>query len=85
MTGVQTCALPISKAVEYFKQLQRSAHTAAKKLTSDFEDRLSSAEIGVALFKDYQEKIQRLQLQIKEKEQTLQRYDNLLAELKGLQ
>ena len=74
-----------TKAVEYFKQLQRSAHTAAKKLTSDFEDRLSSAEIGVALFKDYQEKIQRLQLQIKEKEQTLQRYDNLLAELKGLQ
>ena len=36
-------------------------------------------------FKDYQEKIQGLQQQIKEKDQTLQRYDSLLAELKGLQ
>ena len=33
----------------------------------------------------YQEKIQGLQQQIKEKDQTLQRYDSLLAELKGLQ
>lgn len=74
-----------AEAVGYFKKLQRAAHTAAKKLTSDFEDRLGSAEIGVALFKDYQEKIQGLQQQIKEKDQTLQRYDSLLAELKGLQ
>lgn len=74
-----------AEAVGYFKQLQWAAHTAAKKLTNDFESRLGSAEIGTALFKDYQEKIQGLKNQIKEKDQTLQRYDNLLAELKGLQ
>lgn len=74
-----------AEAVRYFNQLKGAAYTAAKKLTSDFEDRLSSAEIGTALFKDYQEKIQSLQNQIKEKDLTLQRYDKLLSELKGLQ
>lgn len=74
-----------AEAVAYFKQLQRAARTAAKELTTDFENRLSSAKIGTALFQDYQEKIQRLRQQIKEKDQTLQRYDKLLAELKGLQ
>lgn len=74
-----------TEAAEYFKQLQRAARTAAKELTADFENRLSSAKIGTALFQDYQEKIQSLRQQIKEKTQTLQRYDKLLAELKGLQ
>lgn len=75
----------LTEATGYFNQLERAARTAAKELTSDFEERLGSAEMGDALFKDYEEKIQVLQQQIKEKDLTLRRYDKLLEELKGLQ
>ncbi len=73
-----------AKAVEYFKRLQSAAKATARNLTREFEDRLGSAGIGALLFEHYQEEIQKLQQQIKDKTRTLQRYDGLLAELKEL-
>lgn len=73
-----------ANAVAYFKNLQQAANAAAKDLTNEFEDRLRSAAIGTLLFKHYQEEIQKLKQQIKDKTRTLQRYDGLLAELKDL-
>ncbi|MBY0410933.1 MAG: dynamin family protein [Burkholderiaceae bacterium] len=74
-----------TEAREYFPELQKAAKAAARKLTKDFEDRLESAEVGITLFEQYQERIQELKKQIKDKVQTLKHYDNLLAELKELQ
>ena len=72
------------KATEYFNSLQSAAKATARNLTREFEDRLGSAGIGALLFEHYQEEIQKLQQQIKDKTRTLQRYDGLLAELKEL-
>ena len=74
-----------TEATKYFTKLQKAAKAAARELTNDFEDRLNAAEIGTALFEQYQERIQELKEQIKDKTQTLKQYDNLLAELKELQ
>jgi hypothetical protein len=74
-----------AEAIRYFKQLQQASYKAANELTKDFESRLNSVSIGSKLFEDYEEKIQILQNQIQKKDQTLQRYDSLLKELKGLQ
>lgn len=71
-------------AVAYFTRLERAANVEAKKLTGVFEDRLSSSEIGALLFEHYQEEIEKLTQQIEDKDRTLQRYDDLLAELKEL-
>ena len=71
-------------AMAYFQKLQKAARAVSRELTHDFETRLGSAEIGANLFQHYQEKIQELKQQIKDKAQTLERYDNLLAEIKGL-
>ena len=73
-----------AKATEYFNSLQSAAKATARNLTREFEDRLGSAGIGALLFEHYQEEIQKLQQQIKDKTRTLQRYDGLLAELKEL-
>lgn len=74
-----------TEATEYFRKLQKAAKAAARELTGNFEDRLNAAEVGTALFEQYQERIQELKKQIKDKTQTLKHYDNLLAELKELQ
>ena len=74
-----------SEATEYFQQLRRSAKAETRKLTKDFETRLNTAEIGTVLFEQYKERIQELKLQIKNKEEILAKYDQLLAEIKELQ
>lgn len=74
-----------SEALQYFKVLQKSARTAARTLTKDFEDRLRQADVGTALFEQYRERTREIQQQIREKDKTLQQYDHLLKEIKGLQ
>lgn len=72
-------------ALEYLGQLRKSASQEARKLTGEFEDRLKGADVGTLLFAHYEEQLNGLRAQIQEKEKTLQRYDELLAELKELQ
>ena len=72
-------------ALDYLQQLRKSASQEARKLTGEFEDRLKSAGIGTLLFAHYEAQLNGLRAQIQEKEKTLQRYDELLAELKELQ
>ena len=74
-----------SAAMEYAGVLRKSAEKSAKKISNDFEDRLKSAEVGTALFEHYEDHIKELKAQIKDRAQTLQRYDNLLSELRELQ
>ncbi len=70
---------------KYAGVLRKSAEKSAKKISNDFEDRLKSAEVGTALFEHYEDHIKELKAQIKDRAQTLQRYDNLLSELRELQ
>lgn len=72
-------------ALDYLQQLRKSASQEARKLTGEFEDRLKGADVGTLLFAHYEEQLNGLRAQIQEKEKTLQRYDELLAELKELQ
>ena len=73
-----------TEALAYFQQLQKAARAASRTLTRGFEDRLRSAELGTALFEEYQTRAGTLKQQIEEKTRTLQRYDSLLAELREL-
>lgn len=74
-----------SAALEYLHELRKAASQEARKLTRDFEERLKAADVGARLFDHYEEQLNGLRAQIQEKEKTLQRYDELLAELKELQ
>ncbi|HBN9503701.1 TPA: dynamin family protein [Pseudomonas aeruginosa] len=74
-----------SAALEYLHELRKAASQEARKLTRAFEERLKAADVGARLFDHYEEQLNGLRAQIQEKEKTLQRYDELLAELKELQ
>lgn len=74
-----------SAALEYLHELRKAASQEARKLTRAFEERLKAADVGARLFDHYEEQLNGLRVQIQEKEKTLQRYDELLAELKELQ
>lgn len=74
-----------SAALEYLHELRKAASQEARKLTRAFEERLKAADVGARLFDHYEEQLNGLRGQIQEKEKTLQRYDELLAELKELQ
>lgn len=74
-----------SAALEYLHELRKAASQEARKLTRVFEERLKAADVGARLFDHYEEQLNGLRGQIQEKEKTLQRYDELLAELKELQ
>ncbi|HFX1064375.1 TPA: dynamin family protein [Pseudomonas aeruginosa] len=73
-----------SAALEYLHELRKAASQEARKLTRAFEERLKAADVGARLFDHYEEQLNGLRAQIQEKEKTLQRYDELLAELKEL-
>lgn len=71
-------------ALDYFQALQKAAIASARRITDDFEKRLGTANIGEEIFCNYEEKIQSLKLQIKEREKFLKRYDALIAEVEAI-
>lgn len=71
-------------ALEYLDQLKKAASKEACELTKEFEDRLSAADVGNALFAHYEEHLNGTKAQIQDRDKTLQRYDELLVELKEL-
>lgn len=73
-----------SAALEYLEQLKKAASKQARNLTKDFEDRLNAADVGNALFAHYEEHLKAIKAQIADRDKTLQRYDELLVELKEL-
>lgn len=74
-----------SDAFDYLSQLRKASNSEARKLTKDFESRLQEVDIGALLFSHYEEHLAVLIQQIQERDKTLQRYDELLVAIKGLQ
>ncbi|MCQ4249138.1 dynamin family protein [Pseudomonas stutzeri] len=73
-----------SAALEYLAQLKKVSSKEARVLTKNFEERLNAADVGNALFAHYEEHLNGIKAQIQDRERTLQRYDELLVELKEL-
>lgn len=73
-----------SAALEYLQQLRKAASKEAISLPRNFETRLKATDVGSALFAHYEEHLNGLKAQIQDRNKTLQRYDDLLVELKEL-
>lgn len=73
-----------SAASTYLRQLREAAQRASRHLTADFENRLTSVSVGSRLFDHYEDRLKVIQTQIQDREQTLQRYDEFLAQLNEL-
>lgn len=73
-----------SAALEYLEQLKKASSKEARTLPKDFEARLKATDVGNALFAHYEEHLNGVKAQIQDRDKTLQRYDELLVELKEL-
>lgn len=73
-------------ALSYYNgKLKADAREQSGRITREFCTCLENADIGSKLFAHYESHLNGIKQQIQHRDQTLQRYDQLLAELKELQ